>query len=864
MLWRFSVAFIFLILLGCNQPFTQTNSNNDKNASVGARSSVISPKATSFDQVLFDNSSLAWGGLMWDKWWTLNETGELNTTPVVNREHPLWFSENASISGLTTWRCQQCHGWDYLGRAGEYGPGNPNFTNIKGILPTATDKLKFTTPAEIFAFLDNGTVKSTTDHAFSSYLSSQALHALTKFIWTIQQEASVNISPNNFIDNSSPLAVQGNLTAGREAYNAPTNALGCVECHGATGKAIDLNTPQNLFLTTVAWTDPLLFLHKVRFGHPGATPTMPGLVTSITPQTQTLQTAVNVLRYAQQELTPTPAGFDAARIYNPASSGSDVARGGILYDTWWAAIDETAPVASPNLGTHVLYPAASTIAGDNTWRCQQCHGWDYLGVDGAYGDTTNVNYTSFNGLVATPDQTTLPVRTVAADIFDFIANGQVRASGDHSFTGMISDADINALTQFIITIQKEALEMQGPGSLLEPWTTTNAFPRAIGGYGPNGLAVYDREPFNPGSPDPSTQGGCGDALCHGKKGNLISINGIEGRTLQDASRDAPWQTLHKIRFGHPGSAMLGTEDTHFPDMTVKTAIDVVSYIQFGINRTAVKGGRLYDDWMAETETAAPGIRHDIFDWGEWWFDPLLVTDADTWRCSVCHWTDFHGVECCLWNDLHWFMSMRKWTYAKLFTSLKEGFGVYDEGFFFVQHNFGAYASDEAIWNLAQFLTQMKGGLNNPYAYVKVLGSFNDYDGGGIADNYERGKRIYNGNANGIIAETGEPYNCVSCHGADGQKIVGTDIFLSSWEDGFRYLLLSRYGRAGVFDMYGVLSMAFLDASGSVQRPGDDTDAADLLAYAQEEFLKRPGAVAIVSQIMQERSLIPPRANGNGR
>jgi len=39
------------------------------------------------------------------------------------------------------------------------------------------------------------------------------------------------------------------------------------------------------------------------------------------------------------------------------------------------------PATSPLWATQ----SSNTRSGKDTWRCKECHGWDYMGVDGAYG-----------------------------------------------------------------------------------------------------------------------------------------------------------------------------------------------------------------------------------------------------------------------------------------------------------------------------------------------------------------------------------------------------------------------------------------------------------------------------------------------
>ncbi|MDP2727915.1 MAG: hypothetical protein Q8P59_10275, partial [Dehalococcoidia bacterium] len=56
---------------------------------------------------------------------------------------------------------------------------------------------------------------------------------------------------------------------------------------------------------------------------------------------------------------------------DPAS----VAKGGRLYDEWW----EEAPGATEPKGDQPLWATQTTNTrkGTDTWRCKECHGWDY-------------------------------------------------------------------------------------------------------------------------------------------------------------------------------------------------------------------------------------------------------------------------------------------------------------------------------------------------------------------------------------------------------------------------------------------------------------------------------------------------------
>ena len=58
-----------------------------------------------------------------------------------------------------------------------------------------------------------------------------------------------------------------------------------------------------------------------------------------------------------------------------------LAAGGRIYDNWWSALDRDEPE-----GTNPAYPIGVNTeqTGEGTWRCKECHGWDYRGKDGAY------------------------------------------------------------------------------------------------------------------------------------------------------------------------------------------------------------------------------------------------------------------------------------------------------------------------------------------------------------------------------------------------------------------------------------------------------------------------------------------------
>ena len=61
------------------------------------------------------------------------------------------------------------------------------------------------------------------------------------------------------------------------------------------------------------------------------------------------------------------------------SEQAAIARGGQLYDKWFKVVGVDKPKE-----THAAYPSAGKQKGNATWRCKECHGWDYMGAAGAY------------------------------------------------------------------------------------------------------------------------------------------------------------------------------------------------------------------------------------------------------------------------------------------------------------------------------------------------------------------------------------------------------------------------------------------------------------------------------------------------
>ena len=182
-------------------------------------------------------AQLLWGGILYDNWYS-----ELDVK--IEKTHPSYPSEGKK-KGASTWRCKECHGWDYRGKDGAYSKGG-HYTGIKGITVYANKN-----PDEIIKILKNDT------HALGDMIPENAYRALTLFV------AYGQIDMDKYIYRASKRAT-GNIKNGARIYSST-----CVRCHGQDGKKINFKTEEKPeYIGTVSNKNPWETLHKIRFGQP--------------------------------------------------------------------------------------------------------------------------------------------------------------------------------------------------------------------------------------------------------------------------------------------------------------------------------------------------------------------------------------------------------------------------------------------------------------------------------------------------------------------------------------------------------------------------------------------------------------------
>ena len=123
-------------------------------------------------------------------------------------------------------------------------------------------------------------------------------------------------------------------------------------------------------------------------------------------------------------------GDDAdAQAYEQANA----ARGGTMYDKYWTVAGMAAPTGEHPLWASRPDTTSNTRTGEETWRCKECHGWDYRGVDGVYG--AGSHRTGIGGIM----DVTLSHRQV----FDLLKNPQSQTPGGHGYGAAgLNDAEL--------------------------------------------------------------------------------------------------------------------------------------------------------------------------------------------------------------------------------------------------------------------------------------------------------------------------------------------------------------------------------------------------------------------------------------
>lgn len=205
---------------------------------------------------------VAFGGRLYDNWALATDVEAPKET---HPSYPTWGKKK----GASTWRCKECHGWDYKGRDGLYKKGS-HYTGIKGLRNLVGKSPQIVETA----------VRDSIHGYTKEQISDPALERLALFVTRGQHDV------DHFIDPQTRKS-RGDAALGERIFQNV-----CAACHGFDGKAINFKTEKNPeFIGTVSSAVPWEALHKIRNGHPGVP--MPAL------RFLPLQTLVDILSYAQ-------------------------------------------------------------------------------------------------------------------------------------------------------------------------------------------------------------------------------------------------------------------------------------------------------------------------------------------------------------------------------------------------------------------------------------------------------------------------------------------------------------------------------------------------------------------------------------
>jgi mono/diheme cytochrome c family protein len=192
------------------------------------------------------NSDIVEGAQIYDRWYAALGV----SAPQGNM--PIWSRQSTNTrSGLDTWRCSECHGWDYKGVSGAYASGS-HYTGFPSLI-TSTANM---TEEDIIAHLKG---EKDPAHDFSKYIDDAALQKVALFL----KEGLIDDS--EYIDSISLKVISGDMAHGKQLFEET-----CARCHGVDGTTIIFRTEGvDEYLADVANRDPFRFLHRTRFGVAG-------------------------------------------------------------------------------------------------------------------------------------------------------------------------------------------------------------------------------------------------------------------------------------------------------------------------------------------------------------------------------------------------------------------------------------------------------------------------------------------------------------------------------------------------------------------------------------------------------------------
>ena len=196
----------------------------------------------------------------------------------------------------------------------------------------------------------------------------------------------------------------------------------------------------------------------------------------------------------------TLAGLAALPVHAQETE-SAIARGGRLYDKFWAENKSAKPASD-----HPSYVKDGKYGKENSWRCKECHGWDYKGKDGAYAKGSHA--TGIKGINGAAGKDPTAIAALLRD-------------KTHGYTdAQLSAKDVNDLALFV---------SKGQGNLSKYLDANKSK-----GDGARGVTYYNTV--------------C--AGCHGEDGKKVKDGPPLGSVADNGA-----EMMHKLLNGQPGESM---------------------------------------------------------------------------------------------------------------------------------------------------------------------------------------------------------------------------------------------------------------------------------------------------------------------
>jgi len=197
--------------------------------------------------------------------------------------------------------------------------------------------------------------------------------------------------------------------------------------------------------------------------------------------------------------------------------------GAKLYDNWMSVLDENVPKK-----VHGLYPKGGAKADDpkTSWRCKECHGWDYKGSTGAY--SSGSHYTGIAGVTGVQSKSLSSIVAILKD-------------PKHGYGDKLYDDELNNLALFLSRGQVDMAEF-----------INSKTKEVIGGNLKQGELYYE-------------------TMC-------VGCHALDGKSPADmkplgAQMGNPWEVAHKLLNGQPGEQMPALRELNRQIM-----LDVMSYL----------------------------------------------------------------------------------------------------------------------------------------------------------------------------------------------------------------------------------------------------------------------------------------------